>query len=94
MGQQAGHLAYHAHAYLLALPLFALNQRALAILAQDEVDATIGAAQARFFDTVALAPECLANQLFELTPATGSEAIQVGACVEEALTFAGAKVGE
>ena len=74
VGKKPGHLAYHADAHVLALPLLALHQRAPAVLSQDEVDAAIGTSQSGLFNGVALAAERLANQLLELTPATGCQA--------------------
>ncbi|AZU36873.1 hypothetical protein AC610_22360 [Xanthomonas phaseoli pv. phaseoli] len=49
MSEQAIHFAHDADADLLTLPLLALHQRAAAVLAQDQVDAAVWAAQASFF---------------------------------------------
>ena len=62
MGEQAKHLPHDADTDLMALPLLALHQRAAAVLAQDQVDAAVGAAQAGFFDAVALAAKGFAHQ--------------------------------
>ncbi|KGE50442.1 hypothetical protein GW15_0221040 [Xanthomonas axonopodis pv. vasculorum] len=94
MTEQAIHFSHDADADLLTLPLFTLHQRAAAILAQDQVDAAVWAAQAGFFDVVALAAEGVGDQLFELAPAAGSEAFQAAAGVEEAAASARAEVGD
>ncbi|AKS22096.1 hypothetical protein AAW18_20805 [Xanthomonas campestris pv. campestris] len=62
MGEQAEHFSHDADTDLMALPLLALHQRAAAVLAQDQVDAAVCAAQAGFFDAVALAAKGFAHQ--------------------------------
>ncbi|KGK57309.1 hypothetical protein NC00_13265 [Xanthomonas cannabis pv. phaseoli] len=62
MREQAKHFPHDADADLLTLPLLALHQRAAAVLAQDQVDAAVGATQAGFFDAVTLAAKGFAHQ--------------------------------
>lgn len=84
VGEQADHLAHHAHRHLPAPPLLALHQGAPAVLAQDQVHAAIGPAKAGFGHVVALPAVGLADQLFELAPADRGQALEAGAAVEQA----------
>lgn len=94
VGQQACHLAYNAHADLLALPLLALDQNALAVSAKDQIDATIRAAQTRLFDGIAFPTKCLADHLFELAPAACGQTVQRGPGIQQAAPMPGAQERE
>ncbi len=50
MREQSVHLTDYLHVHPLAAPLFALDQRQLAVLPQPQVDATVGATKTGFLD--------------------------------------------
>lgn len=61
-------LADNRDAHLERAPVFALHQVLLPILAQNQIDAVVGAVAACFGNAVALPAEGFADQLFELLP--------------------------
>jgi hypothetical protein len=81
--EHAQHFANGLDVDLLITPLLTLHQRGLAVFAQLEVDAAVGAAEAGFFDCVALTTEGFAGQLFELTPVHLAETVDAGLLVEQ-----------
>jgi len=92
--EQPVHLAHDRHAYLLPSPLLALHQRALAVASQDQVDATVRAAQSGFFDCIALAPEGFADKKLEVAPARRGQAFQPGSGIQQLASLIGASQGK
>ena len=62
VGKKPEHLADHLHVHALGLPALALHERQLALLAEQQVDATVRASLSGLLHGVALSPECLAHQ--------------------------------
>ncbi len=83
--EQPPHFAHHRYADLTIAPLLALNQFGASAAPENQIDATIRAALACLFDSIALPSEGFADQLFELLPAQCAQIIQIALRRQESL---------
>lgn len=67
-GHHAVKLAHDGDSHFEGLPLLALHQELVAVLAQDEIDPTVGATATRLSDGVATLPKTFADQNLKLAP--------------------------